>query len=256
MKPTKSGETDFKDSLREFRIRMLPMYSRETLERAARRISTLKRRGMDPFNVSETWVFEYCAQELEYSKKKKSLRIEMEDLGRWLKFTGQDVNLPKFSKEAEQDPWYPSEQQYREILKDLPAKKEFSIKLAQSVKGQTIIFSDSLDIGREISRRLEVPFVDGKSKNRLATIAKNRISVVSRVGDEGIDTTDLQNVIEVSFLYGSRRQELQRFGRLLHSRYKGHYTIVMTKDEYTNYKKRLLSLYEKGFEVDVREVRS
>jgi hypothetical protein len=27
----------------------------------------------------------------------------------------------------------------------------------------------------------------------------------------------------------------------------------MTKEEYVNYRKRLLSLFEKGFEVDVRE---
>lgn len=142
------------------------------------------------------------------------------------------------------------------IVKDLPAKKSLSVKLVNEAKGRTIIFSDQLDLGREMSRILNVPFINGESKNRLSTIASNRISVVSRVGDEGLDITDLESVIEIGFLFGSRRQELQRFGRLLHSRYKGRYIIVMTKQEYNDYKKRLLALFEKGFEVDIKEVRS
>ena len=86
------------------------------------------------------------------------------------------------------------------------------------------------------------------------TISQNKTTVISRVGDEGLDITNLETVIEIDFLFGSRRQELQRFGRLLHSRYRGKYVIIMTKEEYVNYRKRLLSLFEKGFEVDVQEV--
>lgn len=140
------------------------------------------------------------------------------------------------------------------IVKDITRKKEFAAGLAMQAKGRTLIFSDRLDIGREMSRRLNVPFVFGQTKNRLQIIAENRITVVSRIGDEGLDLTDLETVIEIDFLFGSRMQEMQRFGRLLHSRYKGRYIIVMTRDEYANYRKRLLALYEKGFEVEKKEV--
>lgn len=119
MKP----ETErLKSELRKFRIRMLPEYSQETLERCSRRIEMLFRRGMDPFNVDETWIFEYCAEQLDASKKRNSLRIEMEDLARWLKFTGQEVAIPHFRKEAQQDPWFPSEEEYREVLRTCSLK--------------------------------------------------------------------------------------------------------------------------------------
>ncbi len=107
----------FAAKLKEFRIKMLPQYSRETLDRNVRRIEQLSRRGMDPFSVEESWVFEYCAGELEHSKKRNSLRLEMEDLKRWVEFTGQAIRIPKFTKEAEQDPWFPTTEEYREVLK-------------------------------------------------------------------------------------------------------------------------------------------
>ena len=111
------SDAKLKEELRKFKVRLLPEYSRETLERAARRIEMLAKRGMDPFDVDETWLYEYCASQLDASKKRNSLRIEMEDLGRWIKFTGQVVKVPHFTRETEQDPWFPSEEQYRDILK-------------------------------------------------------------------------------------------------------------------------------------------
>ena len=140
------------------------------------------------------------------------------------------------------------------VVQNQASKKDLTKKLVEEARGKLIIFSDSLKLGKEIAANLGIPFVNGESKNRLQTIAQNRATVISRVGDEGLDITNLETVIEIDFLFGSRRQELQRFGRLLHSRYRGRYIIIMTKEEYVNYRKRLLSLFEKGFEVDVREV--
>ena len=116
--------TKLDQKLREFRVRLLPQYSAETLDRNVRRIEQLARKGMDPLHVSEAWVYEYCAEELEHSKKRNSLRLEMEDLKRWVEFTEQDVKVPRFTKEAEQDPWYPTPEQYREVLKTCSLKWE------------------------------------------------------------------------------------------------------------------------------------
>lgn len=110
-----SGE--LKEKLREFRIMMLPEYSQETLDRASRRVQTLSRRGLDVFHIDSKWAYEYCARELEASKKRRSLRIEMEDLGRWARFTGQKIDLPHFKKEADQDPWVPTDEQFRGVLR-------------------------------------------------------------------------------------------------------------------------------------------
>jgi DNA excision repair protein ERCC-3 len=148
----------------------------------------------------------------------------------------------------------PTPQAYVYVCPSLSSKLKQLRRLVDSSEGRTLIFCDSLDLGAQISRELEVPFIHGESRNRLSTISQNRVSVISRVGDEGIDITDLQNVIEFDFLFGSRRQELQRYGRLLHSRFKGRHSILMTDEEYKAHSKRLLSLFEKGFSVKIEAV--
>ena len=65
---------------------------------------------------------------------------------------------------------------------------------------RTIIFSDSLEVGKAIANRFKVPFVSGETKNNMETIVSNRIVVVSRVGDEGMSLPDIEQVIEVSWL--------------------------------------------------------
>ena len=71
-------------------------------------------------------------------------------------------------------------------------------------------------------------------------------------GDEGISISDNDTIIEVDFLYGSRMQQSQRSGRLLHSQKEAtnHY-ILMTEEELTRYGKRLLALYERGYRVNI-----
>ncbi len=75
---------------------------------------------------------------------------------------------------------------------------------------------------------------------------------MSRVGDEGVSLPDVEMVIEVDWLYGSRRQEFQRFTRTLHSRTANpEYHILMTLAEYLHDRKRLFSVMDKGFKVEI-----
>ena len=115
-------------ALREFKVQLLPTNSPETIRRNVSRVAMFARRGMDPFNIDETWLWEYCASQLEASKKKNSMRIEMNDLARWVDFTGQTVRIPKFKREAEQDPWFPSEQEYKEVLRTCSLKFKESLR--------------------------------------------------------------------------------------------------------------------------------
>lgn len=122
--------------------------------------------------------------------------------------------------------------------------------LLEEFKGKkTLIFCDDLTFGEMASRTLNIPFVSGESKNRIQTLNQNLHSIISRVGDEGIDLPELNGVIEIKFLYGSRRQELQRIGRLMHSKFKGKLIILMTEHEFNTYHKRLYSLIERGIEI-------
>ena len=124
---------------------------------------------------------------------------------------------------------------------------------ADSTKGRMIIFCDALDRGAQLAARLGVPHISGDSRERLKTMGENRVTVVSRVGDEGVSLPDLKKVIEVDFLGGSRRQEGQRVGRLFHAKGQGEHLVFMTRDEFERFEGRFLSLEEKGIKVNVVE---
>jgi len=106
------------------------------------------------------------------------------------------------------------------ILKDQRDKMRKLGELLR-VPVKTIIFCDWLDLGERIAKTFNIPFVHGATKERLDIIRKSQACVVSRVGDEGISLPDIERVIEVAFLYGSRMQESQRFGRLMHGGRRG-----------------------------------
>ncbi len=118
---------------------------------------------------------------------------------------------------------------------------------------KTIIFCDSLDYGEQISNRLGIPFVFGETKDRLDIIRSSQACVVSRVGDEGLSDLKLERVIEVSYLFGSRMQESQRFGRLMHSEKRTQHIVLMTRQEYEAYGKRFNAITERGFKLEVFE---
>jgi len=131
--------------------------------------------------------------------------------------------------------------------KDKMRKLEELLRLPQ----KTIIFCDYIDLGKRISRRFNIPFVYGETKNRLEIIRSNPVCVVSRVGDEGLSFPDIERVIEVAFLYGSRMQESQRFGRLMHSSHdEPEHIILFTEKEFQAYSKRLYAITERGFRIE------
>jgi len=140
------------------------------------------------------------------------------------------------------------------ILKNFEAKLRRLDSLLQ-IDMRTIIFSDSIEVGKAIAARfskpaVEVPFVYGGTKDNMETILAHRVVVVSRVGDEGMSLPDIERVIEVSWLGGSRRQELQRHTRLLHSHVEEQENhVLMTLEEYLRDRKRLFSIMDKGFKI-------
>lgn len=115
---------------------------------------------------------------------------------------------------------------------------------------KTIIFSDSIELGKSVAARYKLPHIFGQSINRLKTLEESQTAVISRVGDEGVSLPDIERVIEISWLFGSRRQELQRFTRLLHGqKVEGEGHVLMTVEEYMRDKKRLFSILDRGFKI-------
>jgi len=140
------------------------------------------------------------------------------------------------------------------IVKNFEAKLAH-LKALMDPNVKTLIFSDSIEIGKTIAKRFDLPHVYGETKSeRLETIEESPISVVSRVADEGISLPTVGKIIEVNWLYGSRRQELQRFTRLLHgfeTKGEGEHHILMTIEEYLHDRKRLFSVMDKGFKIEI-----
>lgn len=119
-----------------------------------------------------------------------------------------------------------------------------------SSPGQAIVFSDSIKLGQDAADKNNLRFVHGTSKTRVKDIGENESFVCSRVGDEGISLPKIKRVIEIDWLHGSRRQELQRFTRILHGKNKdgvGH--IIMTLEQFHTDRKRLFGVMEKGFKI-------
>lgn len=116
---------------------------------------------------------------------------------------------------------------------------------------KTLVFADSISFGAEIASKLGVPHIHSGTKQRLEIARTSRAFVASRVLDEGTSIHDLEHIIEADFLFGSQRQQLQRTGRLMHSDRAIAHDILMTRDEFDSYGKRLHALVEKGFKVNV-----
>lgn len=136
------------------------------------------------------------------------------------------------------------------VFDDLRGKlKKVDELLRDPVK--TIVFSDSLELGQRIAEKHDIPHVSGKTEKRLEILKTTLQVVVSRVGDEGISLPDIRRVIEVDFLFGSRRQEEQRMGRLFHGKDPGEHVILMTEKELELYEKRLYSIYQKGWHIKI-----
>jgi len=135
----------------------------------------------------------------------------------------------------------------------VPSDRDKMILLEDLLKVpmKTLIFVELIASGEKIAKQFGIPFVYGDTKDRLGIIEKNLVTVVSRVGDEGISIKDLERTVEVEFLGGSRRQEAQRAYRLLHSvKPEISHTVIMTYRELEDFGKRFLALEEKGFQVE------
>ena len=123
-------------------------------------------------------------------------------------------------------------------------------------KKKTLIFCDNKKLGYALAERYNIPFVSGdvkKADERIQIIRDNKVVVVSRVGDMGISIKDIEVIIEIDFLFGSRQQATQRVGRLFHSEEEGIYHVLMTALEYVKYKKRFLELYRHGLKVSIEK---
>lgn len=130
-------------------------------------------------------------------------------------------------------------------------KRDDLTQLIKDGVGKTLIFCDGIDEGNRLSEELGVPFVHGQtpSGDRMDIFRDHNVVIGSRVADEGLSLDELNRVIEFDFHGGSRRQELQRAGRVMHSDGIGQHIVQMTDNEHEKFGQRLYSLEEKGMDI-------
>lgn len=149
--------------------------------------------------------------------------------------------------------------QMKMLLAKSSAKIDEAVKIAQKelARGsKIIIFTQYVEQAKEISNRLgaylltgEVPPEKRKRILREFKDADKGILVVTTVGDEGLDIPDANVGIIVSGT-GSRRQFVQRLGRILRPKKGGNearlYEIILekTSEEYLSRKRKKLDLDE------------
>ena len=107
-----------------------------------------------------------------------------------------------------------------------PAKfmcTEFLIRYHEARNDKIIVFCDEVAPLKFYADKLGKPVIHGGTKeaerlellDRFLKSPSAMTLFISRVGDNSIDLPDANVVIEVSSLFGSRRQEAQRLGRIL-----------------------------------------
>jgi len=149
--------------------------------------------------------------------------------------------------------------QMKMLLAKSSAKIDEAVKIAQKelARGsKIIIFTQYVEQAKEISNRLgaylltgEIPPEKRKRILREFKDADKGILVVTTVGDEGLDIPDANVGIIVSGT-GSRRQFVQRLGRILRPKKGGNearlYEIILekTSEEYLSRKRKKLDLDE------------
>lgn len=121
--------------------------------------------------------------------------------------------------------------------------------------GKILVFCDSIQKGKRLSSELDVPFVHGETRDRMEKFEDNRVVIGSRVADEGLSMDGLNTVVEYDFHGGSRRQEAQRVGRVMHGDGRGEHILMMTDEEYEKHGQCLYSLEEQGFNVRIERRR-
>jgi DNA excision repair protein ERCC-3 len=151
----------------------------------------------------------------------------------------------------------------RQLAATNPAKaEEIERLLSEHPTEKALVFVEYLDQGRELSARLDVPFISGETPHHrreklFEQFRSGSLStlVVSRVGDEGIDLPNAGLALVASGLGGSRRQGAQRAGRTMRPTGRARMYVLATRgtreEEFA--RRRMRHLAEKGVRVTERD---
>ncbi len=154
------------------------------------------------------------------------------------------------------------------IAAENPAKLDVLERLVERHSGDNVlIIGQYLRQLEEVRKRLRAPLITGRTpareRDRLYDDfrrGRNRVLVVSKVGNFAIDLPDANVLIQLSGTFGSRQEEAQRLGRILRPKADGsmarfYSLITRNSDEMEFAAKRQLFLTEQGYKYAIRNER-
>ncbi|KAI8910656.1 P-loop containing nucleoside triphosphate hydrolase protein [Powellomyces hirtus] len=146
---------------------------------------------------------------------------------------------------------------------------QYLIKAREAAGDKIIVFSDNVYALEYYAKKMDKPFIYGKTSNleRSAVLANFRrmgpgsfqTVFLSKVGDTSLDLPEATCLIQISSMFGSRRQEAQRMGRILRAKRRNEegfrsrfYTLITTDTEEVGFSaKRKTFLIDQGYEYKV-----
>ncbi|MDA1266684.1 MAG: DEAD/DEAH box helicase, partial [Planctomycetota bacterium] len=152
------------------------------------------------------------------------------------------------------------------VASENPAKIEVLERLIQKhADGRVLIIGQYIDQLNRLAAHIGAPLITGKTPNsdRETLYAafregRERILIVSKVGNFAIDLPDANVAIQVSGTFGSRQEEAQRLGRILRPKSDGagawFYSVVTLGSRDQEFaEKRQLFLTEQGYTYQIIE---
>jgi DNA excision repair protein ERCC-3 len=155
------------------------------------------------------------------------------------------------------------------VASENPAKGEVVQNLiSRHPKGRILIIGQYIEQLEHLARTLGAPLITGKTPNadretlyEAFRTGRERLLIVSKVGNFAIDLPDANVAIQISGTFGSRQEEAQRLGRILRPKSDGSravfYSVVTagTRDQEFA-EKRQLFLTEQGYTYKITEAAS
>ncbi|UCD57337.1 MAG: hypothetical protein JSV16_16275 [Candidatus Hydrogenedentota bacterium] len=107
------------------------------------------------------------------------------------------------------------------------------VRLAKQKKGRTLVYVEHIKLGEILSEALGAPFYYHRNQpTGPESFGQNDTMIVSRLDDGWLGLGGVRRVIVAESIGDSRRQDIQRLGRLLANTEGAEYLVVLTRDEH------------------------
>jgi len=115
-------------------------YSEVTAKKDARNIRRISR-DIDVMNISEKMLYDFVDLELKRGKGPGAINSEMRSMIAWKKFRGLDIKVPRLRKPPSPDPWFPTDDEVRTILKSVERVEDPSTMWRDRILMELLFFT-------------------------------------------------------------------------------------------------------------------